>query len=104
MIITPKNENCIYEMIEEDDDLVNLVDGYTYFRVWRDGEFEVNELPKKRSDGSIILSKDAVVRVSHISETNIDIDLDNEEKLEKFWRTHTISHYIVKNGFNVKDE
>ena len=37
-------------MIEEDEDLINLVDGDTYFRVWRDGEFEVSELPKKKSD------------------------------------------------------
>ena len=91
-------------MIEEDEDLINLVDGNTYFRVWRDGEFEVNELPKKESDSSIILPTDSVVSVSHDSETNIDIDLENEEEREKFWRIHTVSHYIIKNGFNVKDE
>ena len=56
MIITPKYQNSIYEMIEEDDDLVNLVDGYTYFRVWSDGEFKGEKLPEKRSDGSIVIS------------------------------------------------
>ena len=68
-------------MIEEDEDLINLVDGDTYFRVWRDGEFEVSELPKKKSDGSIILSTDSVVRVSDNVETNIDIDLDKKHEL-----------------------
>ena len=38
-------------MIEEDEDLINLVDGDTYFRVWSDGEFKVEKLPEKRSDG-----------------------------------------------------
>ena len=99
LIITPKNENCIYEMIEEDEDLINLVEGSTYFRVWRDGKFEVEQPPIKRSDGSITLSTDSLLRVSHNTETNINIDLENEEEREKFWKTHTVSHYIIKNGF-----
>ena len=104
LIITPKHENSIYEMIEEDEDLINLVDGNTYFRVWRDGEFEVNKLPEKGSDGSIILSTDSLLRVSHNTETNINIDLENEEEWEKFWKTHTVSHYIIKNGFDEESE
>ena len=104
MIITPKHENSIYEMIEEDEDLINLVDGNTYFRVWRDGEFEVDKLPEKGSDGSIILSTDSLLRVSHNTETNINIDLENEEEWEKFWKTHTVSHYIIKNGFDEENE
>ena len=91
-------------MIEEDEDLINLVDGNTYFRVYEDGVFEVSSAPKKDSDGSIILPKDSVVRVSRYKETNIDIGLDSQAEWEKFWRTHTVSHYIIKNGFNVKDE
>ena len=91
-------------MIEEDEDLINLVDGNTYFRVWRDGEFEVDKLPEKRSDGSIILSTDSLLRVSHNTETNINIDLENEEEWEKFWKTHTVSHYIIKSGFEEESE
>ena len=44
MKIVPKNKKCVVEMIEEDEDLINLVDGDTYFRVWRDGEFEVDQV------------------------------------------------------------
>ena len=101
LIITPKNENCIYEMIEEDEDLINLVEGSTYFRVWRDGKFEVEQPPIKRSDGSITLPTDSVVSLSHNTETNIAIDLNSKEEWQKFWMTHTVSHYIIKNGFNV---
>ncbi len=90
-------------MIEEDEDLINLVEGNKYFRVYEDGLFHVSGLPKKNSDGSIILPKDAVVEVSHYGETNIDIDLNSEAEWEKFWRKHTVSHYIIKNGFDVKD-
>ena len=68
------------------------------------GCFTLVGLQKKNSDGSIILPKDAVVEVSHYGETNIDIDLNSEAEWEKFWRTHTVSHYIIKNGFNVKDK
>ena len=91
-------------MIEEDEDLINLVDGDTYFRVYEDGEFEVNELPKRGSDGSIILPTDSVVRLSHNLETNIDIDLDSEDEWANFWKTHTVSHYIIKNGFDEESE
>ena len=104
MIITPKYQNSIYEMIEEDEDLINLVDGDTYFRVWSDGEFKVEKLPEKRSDGSIVISTDSVVRVSQNTETNINIESENEEEWGKFWQTHTVSHYIIKNGFNVENE
>ena len=89
-------------MIEEDEDLINLVDGETYFRVWRDGEFEVDELPKKRSDGSIILPTDSIVRVLNNTQTNIDFELESKDEWEKFWKTHTVSHYIIKDGFCVK--
>ena len=91
-------------MIEEDEDLINLVDGDTCFRVWRDGEFQVNQLPKKESDGSIILPTDSVVRISDDTETNINIELESKEDWEKFWKTHTVSHYIIRDGFNVKSD
>lgn len=99
MIITPRNENCVYEIIESDEDLINLVQGDTYFRVWREGEFEVDENPQIQLDGSIILPTDSVVRLSENTETNIAVDLESKEKQEKFWRTHSVSHYIIKDGF-----
>ena len=104
LIISPKNENCIFEIIEEDEDLINLVEGETFFRVWRDGEFEVDNLPKEESDGSIILPTDSIIRVSHNIKTNINIEIENKKDWEKFWGTHTVSHYIIKNGFNVELE
>ena len=104
MIITPKNKNCIYEVIESDEDLINLVDGDTYVRVWRDGEFEVDQNPEIQQDGSIILPTDSVVRLSNNTDTNIDIDLEIEENQEKFWRTHTVSHFIIKNGFIIEKQ
>ena len=104
MIISPKNKNCIYEVIESDEDLINLVDGDTYVRVWRDGEFEVDQNPEIQLDGSIILPTDSVVRLSNNTETNIDIDLESEEKQEQFWSTHTVSHFIIRNGFNIEKQ
>tara|TARA_S200000501_G_C20364593_1_gene543429 strand:+ start:222 stop:536 length:315 start_codon:yes stop_codon:yes gene_type:complete len=101
LIITPKNENSIFEMIEQDQDLINLVDGDIYYRVWRDGKFQVDQIPKKRSDGTIILPTDSVVNILDKSETNINIQSDTEEEWDKFWKTHTVSHYIIKDGFNL---
>ena len=102
LIITPKRVDSIYEVLESDEDLINLVEGDTYIRVWSDGEFEVDQHPKIQHDGSIILPTDSVVRLSNNIQTNIDIDLDGEDKQEKFWKTHTVSHYIIKNGFRVE--
>ena len=104
MIITPKSDNCIFEIIEEDEDLINLVDGNTYFRVWKNGEFQVDRTPDEKPDGSVILSVDSIVRVSENTETNVAIDFESEEELEKFWKTHTVSHYIIKGGYNVEKD
>ena len=103
MKIVPKNKKCVVEMIEEDEDLINLVDGDTYFRVWRDGEFEVDQLPPTQKDGSIILPTDSLLRVTDEVETNIDISIENEEEWDKFWETHSVSHYIIKDGFDVEE-
>ena len=59
-------------LIESDEDLINLVDGDTYVRVWRDGEFEVDQNPEIQLDGSIILPTDSVVRLSNNTETTAD--------------------------------
>ena len=104
MIIIPKRKNSVFEIVEQDEDLINLVDGDTYFVVWRDGMFQVNQVPQTESDGSIILPTNSLVRVSDKSETNINIEFDNEEKWNKFWKTHTVSHYIIKNGFILDED
>ena len=91
-------------MVEEDDDLINLIDGDTYCIVWGEGMFKVNELPKAETDGSIILPTDSLVRVSNKLETNINIDFENEEAWNNFWKTHTVSHYIIRDGFNIDDD
>ena len=101
MIISPKHKNSVLQIIEEDEDLINLVDGETYFIVWEDGMFKVNKVPKMETDGSIILPTDTLVRVSNKSKTNINIDFENKEKWNAFWKTHTVSHYLLKGGFKV---
>ena len=90
--------------MEEDQDLINLVEGKSYFIVWREGMFQVNEIPKTEADGSIILPTDSLVRVSRKTKTNINIDFENEEKWSEFWKTHTISHYMIIDGFNVNED
>ena len=90
--------------MEEDQDLINLVEGKSYIIVWREGTFKVHEIPKMEADGSIILPTDSLVKVSHKLETNIDIDFENEEKWSEFWKTHTISHYMIIDGFNVNED
>ena len=104
LIISPKNKNSILQIVEEDEDLINLVDGESYFIVWQEGMFQVNEIPKSETDGSIILPTHSLVRVSHKLETNINIDFENEEKWSEFWKTHTISHYIIRDGFDVDED
>ena len=90
--------------MEEDEDLINLVEGESYFIVWQEGMFKVDEIPKTEADGSIILPTDSLIKVAHKLETNIDIDFENEEKWSEFWKTHTISHYMIIDGFNVDED
>ena len=104
LIISPKNKNSILQIVEEDEDLINLVDGESYFIVWQEGMFQVNEIPKTETDGSIILPTDSLIRVSRKLETNINIDFGNEKKWNEFWQTHTISHYIIRDGFDVDED
>ena len=104
LIISPKNKNSVLQIVEEDEDLINLVEGESYFIVWREGVFQVNEIPKTETDGSIILPTDSLVGISHKLETNINIDFENEEKWSEFWKTHTISHYMIIDGFIVDED
>ena len=104
LIISPKNKNSILQIVEEDEDLINLVEGESYFIVWQEGMFQVNEIPKMETDGSIILPTNSLIRVSRKLETNINIDFGNEEKWSEFWKTHTISHYIIISGFNIDED
>ena len=45
-----------------------------------------------------------IFQYSRNTETNINIELESDEEWERFWQTHTVSHYIIKNGFNVETE
>ena len=55
MKIRNKYKNSIYEIIEENDDIENLTEGEKFYRVWKDGEFQLYEVPIVQKDGSIIL-------------------------------------------------
>ena len=104
MIITPKYKNSIFEIIEEDEDLINLTDGDTYFIVWKYGEFQVEYLPELKPDGSLVLSTDTLIKIREKTKSNINIDAEDEAQWDKFWKTHTISHYVIKGGFNIHND
>ena len=104
MKITNKYKNSIVEIIEEDEDIENLTEGDKYYRVWEDGEFQLYEVPIVEADGSIIIHKDTLLNVSDVSKGNINIKSDDTEKWEIFWKTHSITQYKIKGGFEIIDE
>ena len=104
MKITNKNKNCIFEKIEENEDIENLTEGDTFYRIWKDGEFEIYEVPKVEFDGSIILPTDSLLRVTEETESNININSDDTKKWNKFWASHSVTQYIIKGGFEIIDE
>ena len=104
MKITNKNKNCVFEMIEENEDIENLTEGKTFYRIWKDGEFEIYEVPKVELDGSITLPTDTLLRVTEETESNINIKCDDTEKWDKFWEIHSVTQYIIKGGFEIIDE
>ena len=88
MKIRNKYKNSIHEIIEENDDIENLTEGEKFYRVWKDGEFQLYEVPIVQKDGSIILPKDTLSNVSEEVESNIDIKSTDYKKWDKYcsWR------------------
>ncbi len=72
VILIPKSSNS-QKIIEENDDIENLTEGEKFYRVWKDGEFQLYEVPIVQKDGSIILPKDTLSNISEEVESNIDI-------------------------------
>lgn len=104
MKIKNKYKNSIVEIIEEDEDIENLTEGEKYYRVWEDGEFQLYEVPKVETDGSIIIQKDTILSVTDLTESNINIKSDDTENWEIFWEMHSTTQYIIKGGFEIIDE
>ena len=104
MKIRNKYKNSIHEIIEENDDIENLTEGEKFYRVWKDGEFQLYEVPIVQKDGSIILPKDTLFNVSEEVESNIDIKSTDYKKWDKFWNNHSVTQYIIKGGFEIIDE
>ena len=104
MKIRNKYKNSIYEIIEENDDIENLTEGEKFYRVWKDGEFQLYEVPLVQKDGSIILPKDTLFNVSEEVDSNIDIKSTDYKKWDKFWNNHSVTQYIIKGGFEIIDE
>lgn len=104
MKIKNKYPNSIYEIIEENEDIENLTDGDKYYRIWKKGEFQLYEVPKVEKDGSIILPQDTLSNISEEIENNININVNDYEKWEKFWKNHSVTQYIVKGGFEIIKE
>ena len=104
MKIRNKYKNSIHEIIEENDDIENLTEGEKFYRVWKDGEFQLYEVPLVQKDGSIILPKDTLFNVSEEVDSNIDIKSTDYKKWDKFWNNHSVTQYIIKGGFEIIDE
>ena len=104
MKIRNKYKNSIHEIIEENDDIENLTEGEKFYRVWKDGEFQLYEVPIVQKDGSIILPKDTLSNVSEEVESNIDIKSTDYKKWDKFWNNHSVTQYIIIGGFEIIDE
>ena len=104
MKIRNKYKNSIHEIIEENDDIENLTEGEKFYRVWKDGEFQLYEVPIVQKDGSIILPKDTLSNVSEEVESNIDIKSTDYKKWDKFWNNHSVTQYIIKGGFEIINE
>ena len=94
MKIRNKYKNSIHEIIEENDDIENLTEGEKFYRVWKDGEFQLYEVPIVQKDGSIILPKDTLFNVSEEVESNIDIKSTDYKKWDKFWNNHSVTQYL----------
>ena len=88
MKIKNKYKNSIVEIIEEDQDIENLTEGKKYYRVWEDGEFQLYEVPKVETDGSIIIQKDTILSVTDLTESNINIKSDDTEN----WEIEEVKH------------
>ena len=104
MKIKNKYQNSIYEIIEENEDIENLTEGKQYYRIWKDGEFQLYEVPKVEKDGSIILPKDTLSNISEEIGNNININNDDNVHWEKFWKNHSVIQYIIKDGFEIIDD
>ncbi len=104
MKIRNKYKNSIHEIIEENDDIENLTEGEKFYRVWKDGEFQLYEVPIVQKDGSIILPKDTLSNVSEEVESNINIKSTDYKKWDKFWNNHSVTQYTIKGGFEIIDE
>ena len=85
-------------------DIENLTEGEKFYRVWKDGEFQLYEVPIVQKDGSIILPKDTLSNISEEVESNIDIKSTDYKKWDKFWNNHSVTQYIIKGGFEIIDE
>ena len=104
MKIRNKYKNSIHEIIEENDDIENLTEGEKFYRVWKDGEFQLYEVPIVQKHGSIILPKDTLSNISEEVESNIDIKSTDYKKWDKFMNNHSVTQYIIKGGFEIIDE
>ena len=104
MKIKNKYKNTIVEIIEEDDDIENLTEGVKYYRIWRNGEFQLYDVPKVEIDGSIKIPKDTLLNVNDEIENNIKINRRDIKKCKKFWETHSITQYVIKRGFEIIDD
>ena len=104
MRIINKNKNSVFELIEEDEDIENLTEGEKYFRIWSHGEFKIHAVPKVDEDGSILLPTDTLLSISDQTGSNIKIKSDDKEKWDSFWKTHSVTQYKIKGGFEVINE
>ena len=101
MKIKNKYKNSIYEIIEENEDIENLTEGQQYYRIWKDGEFKLYEVPKVENDGSIVLPKDTISILSEETDNNININNHDKDKWDKFWKNHSVTQYLIKGGFDI---
>ena len=87
MIITNKHKKSVVEYIRGSDKKI-------YYRVWRSGEFEVNEIPPLEDDGSILLHVDTLLRVTDEVETTVPKNISRDDE------TYTMG-YEIKDGFEI---
>ena len=104
MKIRNKNNNSVYEIIEENDDIENLTEGSKYHRIWKYGEFKLYEVPFVENDGSIVLPKDTVLILSEETDNNININNNDKGKWDKFWKNHSVTEYVIRGGFEILDD
>ena len=87
MIITNRFKKCVIENIKGSDNQI-------YYRVWRSGEFEVNEVPTTEDNGSILLSVDTLLRVTDEVESNCPNEISQNDD------TQTLG-YIILDGYEI---